>query len=64
VTTCSAASALMSRDEVAAHVGISPQSVRTVMRRYGITEVRGYPADLVRNLQRKPRGRTPKDNPR
>lgn len=53
-------SGLMSRDEVAAHFGISPKSVRTVMGRYGINEQRGYPADQVLNLKRKPRGRTPK----
>lgn len=51
---------LMSREQVAAHLGIDPESVRSLMRRYGINEVRGYPADQVRNLQRKPRGRAPK----
>lgn len=37
---------LMSREEVAALLGISPESVRSTLRRHGITEMRGYPREL------------------
>lgn len=47
---------LMSREEVAALLGIKPNSVRDTLRRYGITEQRGYPRDLVENLKRPGRG--------
>lgn len=47
---------LMTRDEVAAHLGIKPNSVRDTLRRYGITEQRGYPRNLVENLHRPGRG--------
>lgn len=47
---------LMTRDEVAAHLGIKPNSVRDTLRRYGITEQRGYPRNLVENLRRPGRG--------
>lgn len=42
---------LMTRDEVAALLGISPESVRSTLRRYGITEQRGYPRDQVESLR-------------
>jgi len=47
---------LMSRDEVAALLGIKPNSVRDTLRRYGITEQRGYPREAVENLKRPGRG--------
>ena len=47
---------LMSRDEVAALLGIKPNSVRDTLRRYGITEQRGYPRDAVENLERPGKG--------
>lgn len=47
---------LMSRDEVAALLGIKPESVRSTLRRYGITEHRGYPRRQVENLRRPGRG--------
>ena len=47
---------LMSREEVAALLGISPESVRSTLRRYGITEVRGYPRDQIEKLHRPGRG--------
>ena len=43
----------MTREEAAAHLGISPDSVRNTLRRYGITERRGYPRDQVLGLVRK-----------
>lgn len=46
----------MSRDEVAALLGIKPQSVRSALARYGITELRGYPRDQVERLERKGKG--------
>ena len=49
----------MTREEVAEHLGIDPESVRSTMRRYGITERRGYPRDQVLALERKPLGRKP-----
>lgn len=48
---------LMSREEAAEVLGVSPESVRHVLRRYGITEERGYPRDKVLALKRKGRGR-------
>lgn len=48
---------LMSRDEVAAHLGIDPEYVRKLLSRHGITEQRGYPRDAVENLQRPGQGR-------
>jgi hypothetical protein len=47
---------LMSRDEVAALLGIKPNSVRDTLRRYGITEQRGYSREAVENLKRPGRG--------
>lgn len=38
---------LMPRDEVAALFGIAPSAVRSTLRRYGITEQRGYPRERV-----------------
>jgi hypothetical protein len=46
----------MSRDEVAALLGIKPNSVRDTLRRYGITEQRGYPREAVENLKRPGQG--------
>lgn len=43
----------MNRNEVAEHLGIAPEAVRSTMRRYGINEQRGYPRDQVLNLERK-----------
>jgi len=48
---------LLSRDEVAALLGISPESVRKSLGRYGITELRGYPRGEVERLRRLGRGR-------
>lgn len=47
---------LMSRDEVAALLGIKPNSVRDTLRRHGITEQRGYPREQVENLRRPGKG--------
>lgn len=47
----------MSRDEVAELLGIKPNSVRDTLRRYGITEQRGYPRAAVERLQRLNQGR-------
>lgn len=47
---------LMSRDEVAALLGVKPDSVRVILGRYGVREVRGYPRDAVMNLRRPGRG--------
>ena len=58
-------SPLMSRDEVAALLGIKPNSVRDTLRRYGITEQRGYPREAVENLRRPGKGwRTDLHGPR
>lgn len=46
----------MSRDEVAALLGIAPDSVRNTLARYGIAEQRGYPRHKVENLRRVGRG--------
>lgn len=48
---------LMTREEVAEHLGIDPESVRSTMRRYGIDLEHGYPREQVMALERKPRGR-------
>jgi hypothetical protein len=48
--------ALMTREEVATLLGISPESVRKTMHRYGITERRGYPRSEVEGLRRPGRG--------
>lgn len=37
----------MSREEVATLLGIKPNSVRDTLRRYGVTEQRGYPREQV-----------------
>lgn len=47
---------LMSRDEAAAVLGVAPQSVRHVLRRYGVTEERGYPPERVREVARNRKG--------
>lgn len=47
---------LMTRDEVAAHLGIAPEAVRSTLRRYGITEQRGYPREAVEKLERPGKG--------
>lgn len=47
---------LMPRDEVAALLGIDPEAVRSTLRRYGITEQRGYPRQQVMALQRPGQG--------
>lgn len=47
---------LMSREEAAEVLGVAPESVRHVLRRYGITEERGYPRNQVLALKRKGRG--------
>lgn len=46
----------MSREEVAALLGIAPESVRSTLRRHGITEQRGYDRDDVAALRRPGRG--------
>lgn len=43
---------LMTHQEVAALLGITPESVRSTLRRAGITEQRGYPRELVLSLHR------------
>lgn len=48
---------LMTREEVAAHFGIAPNSVRSMLGRYGIHEQRGYSREQVLALERKPIGR-------
>lgn len=50
-------SELLSREEVAEILGISPESVRSTLRRYGISEIRGYRRDQVEGLQRVGQGR-------
>jgi hypothetical protein len=46
---------LMTRAEVAAMLGISPDSVRNTLARAGITEERGYPRERVERLaERRP----------
>lgn len=47
----------MSREEVAALLGIQPESVRSTLRRYGITEQRGYLRDAVEALPQRLKGR-------
>lgn len=46
---------LMTREEAAEHLGVAPNSVRTVLARHGVTERRGYPREQVLSVQRKPR---------
>ena len=48
---------LMTHDEVAALLGIGPESVRSTLRRHSIPLVHGYPRALVEALDR--RRRTP-----
>lgn len=43
---------LMTRDEVAELLGISPESVRSTLRLYGVSEVRGYPKVAVKAIKR------------
>lgn len=43
---------LISREEAAAHLCLSPESVRGTLRRHGITEQRGYPRHEVLMLPR------------
>jgi predicted RNA-binding protein with PUA-like domain len=43
--------------EAAALLDIKPESVRHLMRRHGVTEVRGYPRAAVTGLRRTPPGR-------
>ncbi len=47
----------MSRAEVAELLRIAPESVRSALRRYGITEVRGYPRAAVEALPARRTGR-------
>jgi hypothetical protein len=47
---------LLGRDEVAERLGISPEAVRSTLRRYGITEQRGYDRAAVEALERPGRG--------
>lgn len=47
--------------EVGKLLGIKPSSVRERMRRNGISEIRGYPRELVTGLQRRRPGRVPRD---
>lgn len=47
---------LMTRDEVAVHLGVSPESVRSALRPYDIAEQRGYPRGAVEGLKRPGRG--------
>jgi DNA-binding CsgD family transcriptional regulator len=47
---------LMTREEVAAHLGISPEAVRSTLRRHGVREVRGYPRAAVEAIQRTGQG--------
>lgn len=46
----------MSRDQVAEHLGIKPESVRTTMHRAGIPEERGYRREKVMAMRRRGRG--------
>lgn len=46
----------MSREEVAALLGISPESVRSTLRRHGVIEQRGYDREAVELLQRPGQG--------
>ena len=56
---------LMSRDEVAAHLGIPAEHVRKVMSRAGIPHVSGWPREAVENLERPGKGwRTDLHGPR
>jgi len=51
---------LMTHDEVAARLGIAPDSVRSTCRRAGIAVVHGYPRELVEALDRRRRTPTPR----
>ena len=46
---------LMTHDEVAALLGIDPESVRSTCRRAEIAVVHGYPRELVEALDRRRR---------
>lgn len=48
---------LLSTTEVAELLGIAPQSVRSTLRRYGITEKRGYARAEVEAMRRHGQGR-------
>jgi predicted ArsR family transcriptional regulator len=48
---------LIGREEAAAILGISPDSVRSTLRRYGVTERRGYVRSEVEGVRRVGRGR-------
>jgi len=50
----------MTHDEVAALLGIGPESVRSTLRRAGIAVVHGYPRELVEALDRRRRTPTPR----
>lgn len=43
---------LMTREDVAELLGIDPESVRSTLRRSGITEQRGYSREPVLSLHR------------
>jgi hypothetical protein len=56
---------LMSREEVADHLGIPLENVRKVMSRAGIPHQSGWPRDLVEKLHRPGKGwRTDLHGPR
>jgi len=59
-TRRSSRSDLMTHDEVAALLGIGPESVRSTLRRAGIAVVHGYPRELVEALDRRRRTPTPR----
>jgi hypothetical protein len=48
---------VMTRDEVAQYLGISPESVRSALRPYGITARRGYLRSEIEGLERNGQGR-------
>lgn len=48
---------VMTRDEVAEYLGISPESVRSALRPYGITARRGYLRSEIEGLERNGQGR-------
>jgi hypothetical protein len=48
---------VMTRDEVAKYLGISPESVRSTLRRYGISARRGYLRSEIQSLERHGKGR-------
>jgi len=53
---------LMTHDEVAARLGIAPDSVRSTCRRAGIAVAHGYPRALVEALDRRRRTPNTEDN--